>query len=190
MKKFVVGLSGASGSIIFKRLIEELLKVNNEVYVIASKYAKQVFEYELETNYHDYFINLNKSNLHVCEIDDMFNKVASGSFKTNGMIIAPCSMGTVGKIANGISDNLLVRCADVHIKEHRKILIVPREAPLSSIHLKNLLTLSQLNVSILPPVPSFYLKPNSIEEIVNQLVGRILDYFDVSNNLKDSWEGN
>ncbi|MDF2698823.1 MAG: UbiX family flavin prenyltransferase [Haloplasmataceae bacterium] len=189
MKRIVVGITGASGSIIFKRTVEELLELGHEVYVCASEYAEQVFEYELDLNFRKFCFNLNSAKLHVSEINDMFSKIASGSFKTDGMIIAPCSMGTVGKIANGTSDNLLIRAADVHIKEHRKTLIIPREAPFSTIHLQNLLTLSQSGVYILPPVPAFYMKPKTVEDIVDQIVGRALDYFDIENSLKRSWEG-
>jgi flavin prenyltransferase len=189
MKRIIVGLSGASGSLIYKRLIETLIKEQVEVYVIASVNAEKVFEYETGQNCRQFLFDINSEHLHLCEVNDMFSKVASGSFKTDGMIIAPCSMGTAGKIAHGTSDNLMVRAFDVCLKEHRKTLVVPREAPLSAIHLENLLTLARLGVCILPPVPAFYNKPTTVAEIIDQIVGRILDYFDIPNNLKQTWNG-
>lgn len=189
MKRIVVGLSGASGSIIFKRLVEELIKQEVEVYTIATKNAERVFEYETDLNYREFLFNINSPHLHMCDIDDFFSKVASGSFKTDGMIIAPCSLGTIGKIANGTSDNLMIRAADVTIKEHRKTLFVPREAPLSAIHLENLLKLARLGVCILPPVPAFYTKPKTVDDIINQIIGRILCYFDLKSDLIKPWEG-
>jgi len=187
MKRIIVGLSGASGSIIFKRLIEVLITQEVEVYVIASKNAEQVFEFETDVPYQQFLDNFNSPYLHHCQIDDMFSQIASGSFKTDGMIIAPCSLGTVGKIANGTSDNLMIRAADVCIKEQRKTVLVTREAPLSAIHLENLLKLARLGVTIFPPVPSFYNKPQTIEDLVDHMVGRILDYFNLSTEFKQTW---
>ncbi len=189
MKRIVVGLSGASGSVISKKLIETLQNTENEIYLIATPNAEKVFQHETGLNYRDFINKLNNKNLHVCEYDDMFNKIASGSFKTDGMIIVPCSMGSVGKIANGISDNLMLRAADVHIKEQRRLIIVPREAPLSPIHLENLLKLSKLGVMIYLPVPAFYTNPESINDVINQIVGRLLDYLGIENNLKTEWQG-
>jgi len=118
---------------------------------------------------------------------DIESPLASGSFEHNGLLISPCSMSTVAKIANGISDNLLTRVADVCIKERRTIVLMPREAPLSSIHLRNLLKLSMNNVVVMPPVPAFYLRPKSIEELVNQTVARALSYFGIKTRYLRSW---
>ena len=119
----------------------------------------------------------------------MFSSIASGSFKTDGMVIVPCSMGTLSKISSGTSDNLLTRAADVMIKEKRKLILIPRETPLSSIHLKNMLFLSNLNVMIIPPMPAFYEKPKTIEDIVNITVGRILASLNVDSDLYHEWGG-
>lgn len=185
MGRYIVGITGASGSIYGVRLIEELIKKDNEIYLVITNNGIKVLEYELEINFEEWLRDIKESsgNLNLCGIDDMFSSIASGSFKTDGMIIAPCSMGTLSKISNGISDNLLVRAADVMIKEKRKLILIPRETPLSSIHLQNMLFLSNLNVLIIPPMPAFYEKPKTIEELVNFTVGRILSSLNVDNNL-------
>lgn len=192
MKKYIIGITGASGSIYAVRLIEELIKRNCEIYLVATDNGKKVFEYELKYQFNDWVDNLNSKNnrIKICNINDMFFSIASGSFKTDGMIILPCSMATIAKLAAGIADNLLIRAGDVMLKEKRKLILVPRETPLSSIHLKNMLTLSELNVTIIPPMPAFYNHPNSVEDIVNGTVGRILESLEIDNNLYYKWKGN
>jgi len=191
--RYIVGITGASGSIYGVRLIEELIKHDNEVYLVITKNGRKVLEYEVEINFEKWVqdINKNKSEnkLELCDIDDMFSSIASGSFRTDGMIIVPCSMGTLSKIKCGTSDNLLIRAADVIIKEKRKLILIPRETPLSSIHLKNMLFLSNLDVVIIPPMPAFYQKPKTIEDIINATVGRILASLNVYNDLYDEWRG-
>nr|MBK5235392.1 UbiX family flavin prenyltransferase [Clostridium sp.] len=190
--KYIVGITGASGSIYGVRLIEELIKKDNEIYLVITDNGRKVLEYEMEINFEKWLqnINNNKGKLKLCSIDDMFSCIASGSFKTDGMVIVPCSMGTLSKISNGTSDNLLIRAADVMIKEKRKLILIPRETPLSSIHLKNMLFLSDLNVMIIPPMPAFYQRPKTIEDIVNITVGRILTSLDVESDLYHEWSGN
>lgn len=190
MKKYIVGITGASGSIYAARLVEELVKRNCEIYLIATDNGKRVFEYELGYGFNHWIDNLNSKNINICNINDMFFSVASGSFKTDGMIVVPCSMATIGKLASGIADNLLIRAGDVMIKEKRKLILVPRETPLSSIHLRNMLLLSELNVTIMPPMPAFYQHPNSIDDIVNGTIGRILEALEIENNLYYKWKGN
>jgi len=189
--KYIVGITGASGSIYGAKLTEELLKYNNEVFLVITDNGRRVLEFELELEFEKWINDLNEvyGRLNLCDINDMFSSVASGSFKTDGMVIAPCSMGTLSKISNGITDNLLIRAADVIIKEKRKLILVPRETPFSSIHLKNMLVLSDMNVTILPPMPAFYNKPKSIDEIVDNTVGRILASLDVDNRLYKEWNG-
>ncbi|MGH4122586.1 MAG: UbiX family flavin prenyltransferase [Clostridium sp.] len=189
MGRYIVGITGASGSIYGVRLIEELIKGDNEVYLVITNNGRKVLEYELEINFDAWLKNINKSNgrLNLCDIEDMFSSIASGSFKTDGMVIVPCSMGTLSKISSGTSDNLLIRAADVMIKEKRKLILIPRETPLSSIHLKNMLFLSNLNVLIIPPMPAFYEKPKTIEDMVNITVGRILSSLNVDNEMYHEW---
>jgi len=187
--RYIVGITGASGSIYGVRLIEELIKRGNEVYLVITKNGRKVLDYELQINLEQWIENIDKSEkkLELCDIDDMFSSIASGSFRTDGMIIAPCSMGTLSKIKCGTSDNLIIRAADVMIKEKRKLILIPRETPLSSIHLGNMLFLSNLDVVILPPMPAFYQKPKTIEDIINATVGRILTSLNVNNDLYDEW---
>lgn len=121
------------------------------------------------------------------DVEDLFAPTASGSFKTDGMIIISCSMSSLGEIANGVSKNLLGRSADVCIKERRKLVIVPRETPLSSIHLKNMLTLSEAGATILPAMPGFYHKPENLEDLIDFMVGKVLDTLNIDNNLFTKW---
>ncbi|MBU3143637.1 UbiX family flavin prenyltransferase [Clostridium sp. CF012] len=189
MRRYIVGITGASGSIYGVRLIEELIKEDNEIYLVITNNGKKVLEYELEINFDEWLQNIKKSSgrFNLCDIEDMFSCIASGSFKTDAMVIIPCSMGTLSKISNGTSDNLLIRAADVMIKEKRKLILIPRETPLSSIHLQNMLFLSNLNVLIIPPMPAFYEKPKTIEDIVNVTVGRILSSLNIDNKLNHPW---
>lgn len=185
MKKIIVGLTGASGSILFKKIVLELSRQNYLVYVIASRYGQEVFNYELEEDFNEFIHTL--KNVQLLDEHDMFSQVASGSFKTEGLIIAPCSMGTIGKIAHGTSNNLLIRVADVCIKEQRKIVIVPREAPLSPIHLNNMLTLAQNRVILYPPFIPYYHRPQTLDEVCNHQTSRILSYFDIDTNNYQEW---
>jgi len=189
LSRYIVGITGASGSIYGVRLIQELIKKNNEVYLVVTNNGIKVLEYELEINFGRWVENINKNKnlLKLCAIDDMFSSIASGSFKSDGMVIVPCSMGTLSKISIGLADNLLTRAADVMIKEKRKLILIPRETPLSSIHLQNMLFLSNLNVLIIPPMPAFYEKPKTIDDIVNVTVGRILSSLNVDNDLYNEW---
>lgn len=187
MGKYVVGITGASGSIYGIRLVQALIKMGNEVFLVITDQGKKVLEYELELSLESVLSNMPKEKVTVCADDDFFLPIASGSFKVDGMVIIPCSMGSLGKIANGISDSLLTRSADVSIKEKRKLILVPRETPLSQIHLENLLKLSKIGVDIIPPIPEFYSKPKSIEDIVHSTVGRILDGLGVDNELYSRW---
>lgn len=192
MGKYIVGITGASGSIYGVKLVQEILKRNNEVFLIITDNGKKVLEYELEIDFMKWTDELSKvyKTINICNIGDMFSVVASGSFKTDGMVIAPCSMGSLSKISNGITDSLLIRAADVIMKEKRKLILVPRETPFNSIHLNNMLNLSRLNVTILPPMPSFYNKPKTLDDIVDNTIGRILASLDIENELYSEWHGN
>jgi 4-hydroxy-3-polyprenylbenzoate decarboxylase len=188
--KIIVGITGASGSIYGAEIVKNLMKKNIEVYLVITEYGEKVFEYELETDFKMWVKEMQKKGkLVLCDRRNMFSEIASGSFDTAGMVIAPCSMGTLAKIAHGTSDNLLIRAADVILKEKRNLVIVPRETPLSSIHLENMLKLSNLGVWIVPPSPAFYQKPKTLDEIVDATVGRVLKCLGVDNNLYKEWNG-
>lgn len=183
--KIIVGISGGSGAIYAVSLLDALQRLNIETHLVMTGQGEYVLEREcgfsveqakqLATHYHDR--------------NDFAAKISSGSFKTDGMVVVPCSMNTVASIANGITSNLLVRAADVVIKERRRLVLVARETPLSPIHLQNMLTLSNMGVTIFPPVPSFYTNPQSLEDIVIHTTGRILDQLGVDNQLTERWAG-
>ena len=174
--KLIVGISGASGSIYGIRLLEELRKKGIETHLIISPWGG--FTLEKETNYKLDSAKTLASRYYSHE--DLSAPVSSGTFKHDGMIIAPCSMKTLSGIAYGFTDNLLIRAADVTIKEGRKLVLLVRETPLNVIHLENMLKLARLGVVIMPPVPAFYTKPASIEEIVEQTVGRACELFNIT----------
>lgn len=189
MKRYIVALTGASGSIYAVRLLEELLKAEQEVHFIASDNGKKVLEYELETTFDSVLDHLYRLGgvLKLHGNDNLFASVASGSFKTSGMAVIPCSMSTLGEIATGTSKNLIGRAADICLKEKRKLVLVPRETPFSPIHLKNMLHLSEIGVTILPAMPAFYNKPKTLDDAVNFVVGRTLDALGVGNTLYREW---
>ncbi len=183
-KKLIVGITGASGSIIGVKLIKTLVALNIECHLIISKWGRQTLEHETEYTYSEISSIAN----YTYNSGEMSASISSGSFITDGMIIAPCSMRTLSAIATGNGDTLIHRSADVVIKEKRPLLIMPREMPLSSIHLENMLKLSKLGVIIMPPVPAFYNLPSTIEDIINHFVARILDQFDIANDLTNRWK--
>lgn len=197
VKSYTVAITGASGAIYGVRLIEALLKEGFKVCAVVSDPGKSVMEDELAVPYggnrKDFekaFSNMFEKyrGLDYFEIDDLKAPISSGSHKTDGMFITPCSMSTAASIANGMSKNLIERAADVAIKEGRRLVIVPRETPLSTIHLKNLLSLSQLGVSIVPAIPGFYNKPSTIDDMVNFVVGKALDMMGIENKLYRRWK--
>lgn len=190
MKKIVVGITGASGSIYAIRLIEELLKREIFVHIICTENGKSVMKYETSIDIDEWTRDLKEkySTLKLEDINNLFSGVASGSFKFDAMIILPCSMGTLAEISSGLAKNLLCRAADVALKENRKLIIVPRETPLNAIHLENMLKLSRLGVSILPAMPGFYHNPQSMEDLINFVVGKILDSLSIENSLFKKWE--
>lgn len=190
MKKIVVGITGASGSIYAKRLIEVLVSHGIQTNVVATEKGKQVFKFELSIGLDNWIQELSENNKNVKLEDNnnLFSGVASGSNKYDAVIILPCSMGTLAEISHGLSKNLLCRVADVALKEGRKLVIVPRETPLSTIHLENMHRLSTMGVAIIPAMPGFYHHPKSIDELVDFLVGKILDYLNIDNKLFKKWE--
>lgn len=189
MGRYVVGITGASGSIYGVRVIEELLRTGNEVHVVITQNGGKVLSYEMERSLEEIIGELGScgGKMIVQDIEDLFAPIASGSFRVDGMVIVPCSMSALGEIANGVSKNLLGRAADVCIKEKRNLIIVPRETPLSSIHIKNMLTLSELGITIMPAMPGFYQIPKTMDEVINFVVGRVLSGLGIDNNLYLKW---
>ena len=188
MKKYIIGITGASGSIYGVRLAEEVLKRKNDVFLVITENGERVMEYETGYGLSDVIKRLSETgNINLCGIHDIFARIASGSFKVDGMAVVPCSMGTMGCLANGISLNLLDRAADVCIKEKRKLVLVPRETPLNTIHIENMLKLSKCGVDIIPAAPGFYNKPESINDMVNFITGKVLEHLGMENDLYKKW---
>ena len=176
MDPVVVGISGASGSILAKRTVEMLINKDIPVIMTCTAAARMVWQEEMDETFNAALSRWSEfPDFKYYPIGDLKAPIASGTMPTSGMIITPCSVGTLAAIANGLSSNLLQRSADVCIKEKRKLILVPRETPLSSIHLENMLRVSNLGVAILPPVPAFYLKPRSVEDIVEYIVAKTID---------------
>ena len=181
--KLIIGITGSTGVIYGIRMLEVLKKLDIETHLVMSEWAEKCIN--METQYtSDEVKSLASKN---SDEKNMASSVSSGTHRVDGMIIAPCSMKTLSAIANGYDDTLVARAAGVTIKESRKLILMVRETPLSSIHLENMLKLSRIGVVILPPVTEFYTKPKSIDDIVNHGVGKCLDQFDVEHNLYPRW---
>lgn len=184
--KLIVAITGASGTVLGARLLMELKKSCVETHTIVSNGAYEVAKHELSDLKN--VKNIIKSNsTHIHDESDIAACIASGSYKTDGMIIAPCSMKTLSSVANGYSDNLISRAADVCIRYKRKLVLVPRETPLNSIHLENMLKLSRLGVWILPPNLSYYQNPKTLDDMNDFIVGKMLDCFDIDHKLYKKW---
>ena len=185
----IVGITGASGSIIARELVDALLELERPVVVVASNAARMVWQEELDESYNAAVARWTE---HPCfnayAISDLFAPIASGTFPAAGMIIAPASMNTVASLAHGLTPNLLLRAADVTLKERRPLTLIPRETPLHAIHLENLLTLSRLGATILPPEPPFYLKPLDMDGVVRFVVQRALVASGVIDGLPDDMQ--
>jgi 4-hydroxy-3-polyprenylbenzoate decarboxylase len=182
--KFVLGVTGASGAIYGVRLAAELRKAGVELSIVVSDAARKVLEAEVP----DGLKELERCGRLLSE-HDLDADISSGSARTDATVICPCSMKTLSAIANGYADNLICRCADVAVKEQRKLVLVLREMPLSAIHLENMLKLARLGVVILPASPGFYHGPETIEDLVNHVVGKVLDVLGVESNLFRRWAG-
>ena len=182
--RIIVGITGASGAIYGIRILESLKVAGIETYLVLSKWAERTIVEETTYTVEDVQTLANC----VLEENDLGAVISSGSFRHQGMVIAPCSMKTLAAIAHGYDHNLVTRAASVTIKEQRKLILMVRETPLSSIHLTNMLELARLGTVIHPPIPSFYNKPQSVDQIINQSVGRVLDHFDIENNLVKRWQ--
>ena len=180
----IVAITGASGVIYGIKLLETLNKLNIKNGLIISDTAKTVIESETDWQIKD-IINLTDNYY---EFMDLTSSINSGSFKFGGLVIVPCSMKTLSSIANGYGANAITRAADVSLKERRKTVIVPRETPLRTAHIKNMLTLSNEGAVILPAMPGFYSNHNTIDDQINFIVGKILDSLNIENNMFKRWE--
>lgn len=194
--RILVAVTGASGSIYAQRLIEELVEKVERVYLIASPSGKQVCQIELTET--EKQVNLNhllngdipqklRSIIRVFGYEDLCAPVASGSSAPTHMVVIPCSMGSLARIASGISGNLIERSADVMLKQKRPLIIVPRETPLNTIHLRNMLSLSEMGCSIVPAMPAFYQKPTSVMDLIDFVIGRILELCGCEHTLYRPW---
>lgn len=175
--KLVVGISGASGAIYAQRLLDFLKTTSHQVQLTASENALEIGKDEAGIDYREYGFPFYSSR-------DFTAPFASGSAKYDAMVVIPCSMGTLGRIAHGYSDDLLARTADVFFKERRKIVLVPRETPFSLIHIENMKLVTLAGGLILPAIPSFYTKPKTIEEAVDTVIARVLDHVGIENQLR------
>ena len=184
--RVIVAISGATGVIYGIKLLEALQNSKIfEIHLLITPQAERIIKSETNfsvkqvKNYASYYY----------EINDFNAPIASGSFKTDGMVVVPCSMKTLSAIAHGYADNLITRSADVIIKEKRKLILVPRETPLSTIHLENMIRLTRLGIVMLAPMPAFYFKPESLYGIIDHLVSKILDHLGIENHLYKRWGG-
>ena len=186
MKRIVVGVTGASGIIYAVRLLEALREAEDvKVYTVFSRYAW--LNLENETAYtQEYIRSLSDA---MFDNGDLAASISSGSFRIDGTVILPCSMKTLSAAANGYADNLISRVIDVAVKEKRKLVLSPRETPLSPIHLRNMLTMAECGALILPPMPAFYTNPESVDDIVSHHTMKILDYFDIGYPGEKRWQG-
>jgi len=182
--KLLLSIGGASGSIYGIRLLDELLTSGHELHLVVSEGAKKILEHETKHTY-EY---LKKKADFSYENNDLFAGPASGSFHLDGMIIAPCSMKTLSAIANGYSDTLTSRAASCCLKEGRKLILVVRETPLDLPGIKNMLSAKQAGATILPAMPGFYHKPKKIEELVDFIVGKVLDQLEIKHSLFKRWK--
>ena len=185
MKKLIIGITGSTGSVLGVRLLEILSGTDVETHLIISKWGHQTLEHETSYTYDQVLAMADVSY----GPGDMGASVSSGSFRTEGMVIIPCSMASLAAISSGQGTHLVHRAADVILKERRKLVLVARELPLNDIHLENMLKLSKMGVSIVPPMMAFYNHPKSIEDMVDHVVMRVLDQFDITVDTVPRWEG-
>ena len=182
-KRIIIGITGASGVIYGIEILRELTKKDLETHLIISESGKKVINLETDYSIRDVESMADK----VYDNDDLEAPLASGSFLTSGMIVAPCTIKTLSGIANSYSDNLLVRAADVTLKEKRKLVLLVRETPLHKGHLRLMSMAADMGAHILPPIPSFYHQPKTIDDIIHQTIGKVFDYFGIEHNLFERW---
>ncbi|NUX01327.1 UbiX family flavin prenyltransferase [Wolbachia endosymbiont of Madathamugadia hiepei] len=183
--RIVIGISGASGSIYGVRILEVLRDADYETHLVISRAGKTTLTHEVAERLEDI---TSLADFYYSE-EKIGEKIASGSFETLGMIIAPCSMKTMSEIASGVTSNLLTRAADVTLKERRKLVLMVRESPLHLGHLRNMLKLTEMGAIIAPPMPAFYIKPKSLEGIINHSIGKVLSLFGIKLPGFKEWQG-
>jgi 4-hydroxy-3-polyprenylbenzoate decarboxylase len=185
--RLIVGISGASGVIYGVRLLQALkelpAELSVETHLVMTRTAEVALAHETDFKVED----VRRLADVAFRIDDLAAAISSGSYRTIGMIVAPCSMRSLGEIANGITSNLLTRAADVVLKERRRLVLVARETPLHAIHLRNMTTLAEMGAIIAPPVPAFYNRPKTLDDVVDHTVGRLLDLFDLDTGKVRRW---
>ncbi len=179
MKRLIVGVSGASGVVYADRFLRHAARLGTvEIHLIVTEHARSIIAHELGK------VDFSRHAFRTYPPDDLMAPIASGSFQADGMVVIPCSMKTLAGIASGYAENLLLRAADVTLKEKRQLLIVPREAPLGPVHLENMAKLARWGVQVFPACPSFYHLPRDLEDLVDQMVYRIMDLLGLKSNVK------
>ena len=184
-RKLIVALTGATGTIFGVRLLEMMKGTGIETHLVMSKWAARTLVHETSHTVEQ----VQRLATHVYPLADQGAAISSGSFLTMGMVVVPCSMRTLSAIAHGLGDNLIHRAADVILKERRRLVLAIREAPLSDIHLENMLKLSRMGVVICPPMPAFYTRPQTLDDLVNYTVARLLDQLDIHLDVRNRWTG-
>lgn len=185
MRRLVVGVTGATGVVIGVRLLEALRALEVETHLVLSKWGRATLEMETDLS----LAEVHALADHVHAPGDVSAPIASGSFRTDGMIVAPCSMKTLAAIRCGYGEGLIARAADVTLKERRRLVLVPRELPLSEVHLANMLDLTRMGAIMAPPVPAFYNRPKTIDDLVTHVVARVLDLFGLDLPEAARWNG-
>jgi flavin prenyltransferase len=185
MRRLIIGMTGSTGAIFGIRLLEALKNSPIETHLIISKWAQRTIEHETAYKVED--VRALASVVH--SQGDMGASISSGSFLTEGMVVAPCSVRTLASIANGYGEHLVHRAADVVLKERRRLILMVRETPLSEVHLENMLKLARMGVMIVPPVPAFYNHPQTVDDVVNHIVARVLDQLGIDAPFAKRWDG-
>ncbi|MFZ0714124.1 non-oxidative hydroxyarylic acid decarboxylases subunit B [Mycobacterium sp.] len=186
MRRIVVGMTGATGAVLGVELLRQLQqRADVETHLVLSRWARATINLETELSVGD----VESLADAVYSWDEQTAAISSGSFRIDGMVIAPCSMKTLAAIRSGYADGLIARAADVTLKERRRLVLVPRETPLSEIHLENMLALARMGASIVPPMPAFYNHPASVDDVVDHIVTRILDQFGIESPTAKRWSG-
>ncbi len=184
-RRLVVGISGATGVVYGVRLLEVLRGSDIETHLVLTRPAVRTLRDELDMSRRQ--VEALADVVH--PVSDIGASIASGSFHTLGMVVAPCSMRTLAAVAAGLGDNLLTRAADVTLKERRRLVLLVRETPLGLLHLRNMLAVTEAGAIVMPPLPAFYLRPRTIAELVDHTVGRVLALFGIDNALEREWRG-